>query len=287
MIKLKDLMQETVKKVSLQHAIDNKLFGPVYHGTSQETLDKINSSGFEIYHGNQRSGNVAHGYESSNYYGGIPAPIHHLGFGVYFTTSKLIAKKYAGGTTKKMQMYYLDIPSQETINFGANRTMMKWWMENGYNYRNIPETMFGNEKTNLKLIQEERYNATINLTNTLKSKYDAVWFKGKGIYRLLDGDQICVYDTNNIYQFDKSLIVPGEIGSKVVAKVAIDRFNNGKNVVPIGTKGIILKKENTKEFLNRYPKAAIWVGDAENFYDIKWKIGGHMPQVLDTWIEVL
>ena len=86
---------------------------------------------------------------------------------------------------------------------------------------------------------------------------------------------------------DKSDIVPGEIGSKVVAKVAIDRFNNGKNVVPIGTKGIILKKENTKEFLNRYPKAAIWVGDAENFYDIKWKIGGHMPQVLDTWIEVL
>jgi hypothetical protein len=50
-----------------------------------------------------------------------------------------------------------------------------------------------------------RVKATIKMTENLKQKYDAVWFKGKGIRRLLDGDQICVYNPDKIYLFDQSL----------------------------------------------------------------------------------
>lgn len=285
-IKLKNLISESIKTISLQNAIDKKLFGPVYHGTSQDKIDKINNSGFQVYYGYERTGDISHGYDANNYYGGIPAPIHHLGFGVYFTTVKSIAKNFAGGTTKQMQSYFLDVPSIEIINFGAPKTMMKWWIENGYNYKKNSQTTFGSNELNLKLVQEERYNATINLTNELKSKYDAVWFKGKGMFRLLDGDQICVYDTNNIYRFDKKLILPGEIGSKVVAKVTIDRYH-GKNVIPQGTKGIILKKENANDILNRYPDSNKWIGDSKYVYDISWKRGGTMYRVLDSWIEIL
>ena len=48
MIKLKPLLSEDLKRLSLQQVIDGGFFGPVYHGTSQENLAKIGQEGFKI-----------------------------------------------------------------------------------------------------------------------------------------------------------------------------------------------------------------------------------------------
>ena len=76
MINLKSLLTEAkVPQISLQMARDRKLFGPVYHGTSAEARDKIAMDGFKIPIGRERSGAVANGFETSDYAGGIPAPM--------------------------------------------------------------------------------------------------------------------------------------------------------------------------------------------------------------------
>lgn len=292
MINLKSLLSEdAAQKISLQQAVDRRLFGPVYHGTDSDKIEKIDREGFKIFVGHERSGDVAQGYETSNYYEGIPAPIHHLGFGVYFTTTKSIAKKFAHGTTTGMRTYFLDVPRLETINFGANRTMMKWWRDNGYDYKITPETTFGGMRTDwggtkntLPAIREERVRATVHMTEYLKSHYDAVWFKGKGMYKLLDGDQVCVYDTSKIYVFDKAMVQPGEIGSKVVSRVGIDPYGRGEIKIPMGTKGIIKNKQDAEEIRKNYPLAK-WTEDAKHVYTIKWEKGGEMTGVLDKWIE--
>lgn len=177
-------------KVNRRQIGGMKLFGPVYHGTTPENQENIDDIGFKIFTGGARTGNVRHGFELGNYgVGGIP-PVHFLGFGVYFTTNKSIAKSFNLDTTRGLKTYYLHVPRLETINFGSTNTMMKWWKKHGYNLDKSDEEM--------------RVQATIALTNNLKSQFDAVWYKGKGIARLLDGDQICVYDVNNIYEYDKS-----------------------------------------------------------------------------------
>jgi len=266
MISLKSLITEDIKKISLQQALDNKFFGPVYHGTSQENLGKIDKEGFKIIKGLYGTSGMAQGYRSSPYYDNIPPPIHHLGFGIYFTTVKSIAKQFAGDTTKNMRVYFLDVPVVESINFGAPRTMMQWWIENGYDPKLAVQGECG------------RYHATVKLTEHLKEKYDAVWFKGKGIHRLLDGDQICVYNPDNVYVMDKSLIKPGEVGSKVTAKIDIDPYNNGIIQVPKGTVGII----TNKKIPNEYQK---WAEGSNYIYNVKFKQGGHQYNLLDKHIE--
>ena len=83
---------------------------------------------------------------------------------------------------------------------------------------------------------------------------------------------------------DKTLIQPGEVGSMVVAKVGIDPYGRGEIKIPMGTKGMIMKKTDAKDFLEKYPMAT-WAKDTKSFYDIKWMPGGVMYQVLDQWIE--
>ena len=131
MIKLKSLITEAkVPKISLQQAVDNDLFGPVFHGTKAEYRDAIDREGFKVVQGLFGSSGMSQGYENSPYgLSGVPPPIHHLGFGAYFTTSRTIAKKYSGGTVKGMKTYYLNIPKLETINWGSPNTMMKWWVK--------------------------------------------------------------------------------------------------------------------------------------------------------------
>lgn len=219
-IKLKKLLFEAFKKnldlikgiptVSLQQVHEKKLFGPVYHGTTPEKMKHILEKGFTFYTTTKdMNAEVRNGYPWLAYYQGIPPPIHHLGFGVYFTTSKAIAQRFNLGSGAGLYEFYLDIPNMETINFGANKTMMQWWIANGYD-----KDLALNSSA---LAEGNRVKATQLLTQNLSSKYDAVWFKGKGIKRLLDGDQICVYDTSRIYVLDKrkSNINKGEIGSKV------------------------------------------------------------------------
>lgn len=232
---------DSAPKISLQEAKDRNLFGPVWHGAPQDRLEKINEEGFKIFMTGPREGETLHGYPGGDYHGGIPAPVHHLGYGVYFTTSATIAKNFAGGTIKGLKTYYLDVPRLETINFGAPRTMMKWWVDNGYD----PD-----------LAKSDRIEATKALTDSLKSKYDAVWFKGKGIRRLLDGDQICVYDTSRIYEIDKNLSKSGEIGSKVRRKAD-------------GMIGIILDRRDIPESVRD-----LYHGGEKEFLRIKWNKGG-------------
>jgi len=295
MIVLKEILTETkVQQLSPQEAREKKLFGPVYHGTTEDNRQEIDASGFKVFYGNERSGNITHGYEVSDYWGGMPAPIHHLGFGIYFTTVLSIAKQYNYGTARGLKVYFLDVPRLETINFGAPRTMMKWWVENGYDYKVTPGTTFGGTRTDfggtkntLPAIRDERYRATVHLTEELKKKYDAVWFKGKGMYRLLDGDQVCVYDVNNIFEMNPKLAKPGEIGSKVVAIQGIDPYGRGEIVVPQGTRGVILHRTNAEQMRQDFPLNSMAKVANQYLYDIHWKKGGKVSQIPDAWVQLV
>lgn len=272
------ILLDNLHPISPQEAKDRSLFGPVYHGSTSDRLEKINTQGFKVPIGHERSAEVSHGYEAGAYgYSSIPAPIHHLGFGVYFTTSKTIAKRFSYGNTK-IGPYFLDIPRMVTINWGSPNTMMKWWIENGYDYKKTPETTYGSGKTDLYAIRQERIRSTLHLTETLKSKYDGVWYKGKGMYKLLDGDQVVIFDPNRVYKLDKTLIKPGEIGSKVVAKVGIDPYGRGEIKVPVGTKGIILDKKKPAEHQT-------WAEGSEFLYMVKFETGGVLYDLIDKWIE--
>lgn len=246
------MLNPPVPTISQQEAIDREMFGPVYHGTYDEDL--IQQEGFKIFVGEAYSGNIAHGYEYSDYDSGIPAPIHHLGFGIYFTTVKAIAQRFG----KSSYTYYLDVPRLEIINFGATGTMMKWWIKNGFD----PD-----------LARVDRVTATKELTDYLSSKFDAVWFKGKGLKRLLDGDQICVYDPSNIYRIDPNLAKPFEVGSK------IKRISDGMI-------GLVLKRESLVDIIDRYP-GANWAVDAlsegaKYRLTVRWKKGGTDYNVIDN-----
>jgi len=232
----------SLKTCSLQFAKDNDFFGPVWHGTSQQGQEIINREGFKVFYGNRANlaTGIANGYDDRPYHDGIPAPIHHLGFGVYFTTVMAIAKNFNLGTTKGLATYYIATKSNDVINFGATGTMMKWWIKNGYDP---------------KIAKLDRVLATRLLTDRLKSQFDSVWFKGKGLYRLLDGDQLCVYDPDIIYKIDNTLSQPGDIGSKVI------RISDGmigllqqKRVIP----------EHARQFHN---------GETA-FLTVLWKKGG-------------
>src|SRR5208282_2785083 len=240
--------------ISQQDAIDKKMFGPVYHGTTEERQEQIGNEGFKVYVGEAGSGDIAHGYQSEGYYEGIPAPVHHLGYGVYFTTNKNIAKDFAGGTTRGMKTYYLDVPRLETINFGVPKTMMKWWIGQGYDK---------------ELAKTNRVEATKKMTEHLKSQFDAVWFKGKGLQRLLDGDQICVFDPNRIHQVDPNLAKPGDIGSKVKRKADWMK----------GT--IVGSRTIPQDVADEY-----WGGETR-VYSVKWQKGGTDNNVKGSQIEFL
>ena len=273
-------------KVSLKEVKDKKMFGPVYHGTSEEGREGISDTGFKFNVGLPRQGEIANGYELTDYLGGIPAPIHHLGFGVYFTASKNNAKMYNNGTTKGLNGYYIDAPRLETINFGTNNTMMKWWRANGYDmpplqwgmgstgaYKGIPTVgkvlSVGQDQ---QAIQDQWLKSTTNLTNTLKSKYDAVYFKGKGFKKLLDGDQICVYDPNNIYEVDMELDEGEDLGNGVSAKI-------GDRVVIRGTRATAVIKNMRPIPPQAIMKNDVWgaiAGKSNYFLEMgQWKDPGN------------
>ena len=282
------LMESKIPTISLQVARDNNFFGPVYHGTSAENRDKIAMDGFIIPIGTERSGGVSNGYETSDYNGGIPAPIHHLGFGVYFTTVLSIAKNFSGGTLRGMPIYFLKAPRMETINWGSPNTMMKWWLKNGYDYKATPVTRFATDVTNLQAIRQERLRATVHMTEELKSKYDAIWYKGKGMHRLLDGDQVVAFDTSIIYEVDPKLAQGFEIGAKVRAKNAIEHLNFRGEVyrrVENGDRGIIIARQDVTLARQQWPD--YWAKRASKYVlDVKFKKSGRQ-QVEDIDVEPL
>lgn len=248
------------KKISLQEAKDRKLFGPVYHGTTDDGRQRIREDGF-------RPGGAEdsrHGYPNQPYAPGLPpAPQHHLGYGVYLTTSRTIAKQYNGGTERGLVSYYLDVPRLETINFSAAGTMMKWWQRNGYDG---------------DLARTDRVAATEKLTQSLSSRFDAVWFKGKGLTRLLDGDQICCYDPSRIYEIDPKLSSGCDAGAKVRRKSD-------------GMRGVVLSAEPAQKYRDRFASHTPgqphpWVRPETNtVLVVKWQRGGREAGVQDVDVE--
>ena len=183
-----NLMEAAVSPISPSQA--QQMFGPLYHGTRGD-LAQIIATGFDTSKsvaqgvGGWRNTPIgtSNGYPFEPYgFTGIAPPIHHLGFGAYLTTVKAIAKQFAGGSLKGMRTFYLDSPRVLTINFGSPRTMMQWWQQNGYDM-----TSEATKAHDFRAWQA----ATFKLTLRLQKDNDAVWFKGKGIRRLLDGDQVC------------------------------------------------------------------------------------------------
>ena len=231
-----------LKTCSLQYAIDHDFFGPVLHGTSEKGREVIEREGFKVFYGYQANADtgIANGYDDRPYYDGIPAPIHHLGFGIYFTTVLSIAKQFNLGTGRGLVDYYIDTKSNDIINFGANKTMMQWWIKNGYDPA---------------VAKMDRVTATRLLTDHLKAQFDSVWFKGKGLYRLLDGDQLCVYDPGIIYKIDKALTQEGDIGSKVFR-------------ISDGMRGVLLQKRDIPEQALRFH------GGEAQFFTVRWQKGG-------------
>lgn len=217
------LLEAPVRIISPQEARDRKMFGPVYHGTQHDIADII-KTGFSIKNSiprgiiGDRTYGTSNGYSMSQYHG-IPAPIHHLGFGIYFTTVKAIAKVFNGNSIRGLKQFYIDSQNIDEINFGSTNTMMRWWLQNGYDmtYDEFKARDF-----------KAWVRATGNLTRTLRKKYDAVWYKGKSIRKLLDGDQLCVYKPSLIYMVDPSKATGLEIGSKVTHVGKTDRYK-GKN----------------------------------------------------------
>ena len=292
------LTEDKVPTISLQQARDEKMLGPVYHGTTEEKRTKIGDEGFKVFVGAQGKqyghSDVSHGYEFSDYHGGLPAPIHHLGYGIYFTTVKAIAKQYSMGTTKGMKTYFLRVPKLEIINFGSQSNMMKWWIKNGYDYKPPYDVKDGAYKdfffgrAELQKVEHERVRATVHMTEELKSKWDAVWFKGKGMHRLLDGDQVVVFDPSNIFQIDLSLSKGFDIGAKVVAKQRIAHLNYAGEEyrrVEAGDKGIIIGKQDVTASRVQYPHH--WAKRADKYVlDVKFKNAGRQ-QVEDIDVEPL
>jgi hypothetical protein len=181
------------KPISPEDVEKLHLFGPVYHGTTEDNRKLIQHQGFQFFKGLPRAANVSHGYEMHGYgYSDTPPPIHHLGFGAYFTRAYSIAKDFNLGTSRGLEDYYVGganykRPRILEINWGSPNTMMKWWRENGYDMPSIKSIKDPQE------LEDQWIKSTDNLTNYLKSKYDAVYYKGKGMRKLLDGDQVCVY----------------------------------------------------------------------------------------------
>ena len=298
---IKELITEAVQALSPQEAKDRKMFGPVYHGTSD--IDTILTTGFSIKHSVPKWGvskltgrpiGTANGYNFAPYAAGIAAPVHHLGFGSYFTTVKAIAKQYNGNTTRGMKIFYLDTQNVKVINFGAPNTMMRWWLQNGYDMT-VEATKNQDFKAWIK--------ATGNLTRNLRKQCDAVWFKGKGIRKLLDGDQVCVFNPRLIYVIDPKLASGLEIGGKVTHTGKYSLTNNSQYIDELrstdfgkignlgpGWKGVFWAHNHEGKDIPRegnYPRHIIpppgMIGtivekrlapDGDYMFDVKWQKGG-------------
>ena len=291
-------LAEELNRISMQTAVDKHMFGPVYHGTTTENRENIEREGFKIFMGSERSENIRNGYITNRDYAqGTPPPIHHLGYGVYFTTVKAIGSRFNQDSTKGLKTYYLDVPRLATINFASPKRMMEWWIQNGY------------DASLAKQGQQGRIDATKKMTETLMKNYDAVWFKGKTMYRVLDGDQIVVFDTSKIYQIDPALAGELEIGSKV--RRTTDKFDyqysystdSGESrtlrtrpTIAKDTIGVILAKKPTEDIIQRFKDPLTgkplnnsigWFGDSKYIYKVKWNKGGTEANALDKDLEPL
>jgi hypothetical protein len=258
-------------------------------------LEDIIKTGFDV---ERSSMTASNGYRLEPYRPlSIAAPMHHLGFGAYFTTVKAIAKKFAGGTMKGMRTFYLDSNRIEKINFGSANTMMRWWQQNGYDM-----TAEATQRGDYRAWME----ATRKLTETLRSRCDGVHYLGKSMYRLLDGDQVCVYDPSLIRVVDPTLATGLEVGSRVTHNQSFPELFRHTNRyyldvikpddagrLPVGWSGIFKHYDEAElalrqsRNLGRYPQHVIPPANVVGviqavrpkpnggfYYEVKWPKGG-------------
>lgn len=245
-------MNAPVPEISLQEARQTCI-GPFYHGTAPETIQQIRETGFAWQEGDTGSEGTSHGYENINYVLNCPPPVHHLGYGIYGTAAKNIAKDFGYGNMRNVFEFWITKDARiETINWGAPTTMMKWWNKMGYD---------------CELARSDRVEATRVLTQNLSSQYDAVIYKGQGLRRLLDGNQICIYNPNILRQVNKKLTQPGEIGSKVRRKTD-NMLGTLMNRRP-------LDKEVSQLYHNGEPE----------FLVVKWRKGGTDMNVYPSQVD--
>lgn len=279
-----------LKLISKQQAVNKRLFGPVYHGTTEENWALIKQEGFKTIVGIASSGGVRNGYDLAKYAFGLPPPVHHLGYGVYFTTSKSIAKRFNEGSLRGLMEFYLNVPRLGTINFGAPNTMMKWWMSYGYD---MPPVVWRKDWIHMHhdMVEDLRYKATMKMTKQIRKEYDAVWYKGGGMYQKLDGDQVCVYDPRRIYAIDPKLSKGLEIGAKVThnQRILPTHYNiRGEMrtyIPPPNVRGVIIdKRPIPPAYWESWAKRAAENGftlsvpkdmkKARNWFAVRWSKGG-------------
>jgi hypothetical protein len=310
------LYEARLNVISKHDAIERKMFGPVYHGVATEEIrKKINDEGFKI--GGLEVGK-SNGFQMDKTVGYVVPPPHDfLGFGVYLTTVKAIAKMFNGDSTKGLSEYYIDAPRLETINFGSTNTIMRWWMQNGYDFK------WPAGKPHYDGISHAAWmRSTQNLTDTLKSKWDAVWYKGKGMRKLLDGDQVCVYDPSRIYRVDPSLSAGTDIGSKVTHNQQIiysdeyiqehhleirktddwtlvvrpaGQWPDGRErseyimhyIPPVGMKGIVVGHREMGPMVSKDQFNPRFGNQATHWIEVKWQRGGVKYNYIDAELEPL
>lgn len=318
-MKIADIITEApVRTISKQEAVDGHMFGPVYHGTSEENRHTIDQQGFKVF-GQDEEVTSRHGFLGKFHtgYPGIP-PVHLLGYGIYFTPSKTVAKMYNQDSARGLVEYYLDVPRLETIGFQSTNTMWRWWLQNGYNFnpallsrRDDPDNRYeGNY-----LLMQEQIRATKNLTQTLAAKYDAVYLKRNAFRRGIDSEQIVVFDPNRIYRIDKNkssgwdigatvthnqivhyspelmqqrnlMVEPQPTGWTFITRPAMDNNPNSPRIPllkipPPGMKGVIVeKREAPRDYLPTIVDRR-YLNQAQHWIAVKWQKGG----VLHNYIE--
>lgn len=214
------------------------LCGPLYHGTTKDKLESILSNGFKISvpkNVKDIGDHPMHSYEAAyspdresdeNMFGRVginEPPLHIFGFGVYLTrykTAALNRYSWRNNTPPNREIlnvrWYIDAAPSE-VRFVKPEKMWAWWEAHGYNYRELISGMEDKiqrgvsdnaaskgsirvDESLSQLILDKRLEATINMTNKLKSKYDLIEYVPKNG---IDSAQLCCYRPELITTEDK------------------------------------------------------------------------------------
>ena len=269
-----------------------EMVGPVYHGTTADARELIKHQGFTFFKALPRQGKVNHGFEHplrKNYQNtDSPPPIHFLGFGVYFSTTKGQAAKFnepnrkglvLKPTVRGLTAYYLNVPRLEKINFMSPTKKMKWWKSNGFNMPSfhILEPHYTKEE-----IDELWLKETDKLTKNLSSKYDAVYYLGKGFGDSLDPNQICVYNPESICVIDETSEPELDAGNGVFVKIG-DRIQvKGTKATGIITSMHVAEKDPLWPKMRIHSNYFLTLSQTRNFNQVKTFYADKMREILKT-----
>jgi hypothetical protein len=312
------LTEAPLRTISKQAALDRGFYGPLYHGTTDENRATIAQQGFKVSNVDDVANRNGFGGKFNAGYPGIP-PVHLLGYGVYFTTVKAVAKQYNQNSMRGIIEYYIDAPRMGEIGFQSPNTIWKWWVQNGYNFdpkiaalKDNPANMYAGNRQ----VMQEQLRATQNMTRTLAAQFDAIHLK-KSLYRRgVDDEQVVVFDPNRIYQIDAKMAGGWDVGAVVTHNqrvhyspefiqkydLTVEKQPNGWTWVtrgwddgrrtpliqipPPGMTGIIMGK---REIPQQYRAAGgidpRMANQSSHWVDVKWKKGGVMHNYVEAELD--